>query len=187
TVGFISDLPHHLVAAFRATLEEVEAADIILHVRDIAHPDTEAQRQDVTKVLRDMGIDPEADARVVEVLNKIDLVPADDRDALVAQAVRAQGGRRDTVRGVSALTGEGFDGLYGLIDERMTSGRMVVDLTVDLHDGAALAWLYSKGEVLERQDDDCHAHLQVALDGADLARFERRYAYHPQNAEVQAD
>ncbi|HYH23500.1 MAG TPA: GTPase HflX [Azospirillum sp.] len=170
TVGFISDLPHHLVEAFRATLEEVDGADIILHVRDISHEDTDAQRDDVNDVLRDIGIDPETDDRVVEVLNKTDRLDDEARNAVIAQT------RRDPRKvAVSAVTGAGIDDLDALLDGRMNAGRQVVDLAVDLGNGAALAWLYDRGEVLERRDDESQAHLHVALDPADLARFEKRF------------
>lgn len=174
TVGFISDLPHGLVAAFRATLEEVDAADIILHVRDIAHPDSDAQRVDVETVLREMDIDTDADDRVVEVLNKVDQLDEEERAVVQAQC------RRDERKvAVSALTGEGIDALDALLDRRMNANRRVVDLSVGLADGAALAWLYDKGEVLDRHDDEDHAHLHVALDPADLARFEKRFGPPP--------
>ncbi|HYD64742.1 GTPase HflX [Azospirillum sp.] len=170
TVGFISDLPHHLVEAFRATLEEVDGADIILHVRDISHEDTDAQRDDVNDVLRDIGIDPEVDDRVVEVLNKIDRLDEEARDAVIAQT------RRDPRKvAVSAATGAGIDDLDALLDGRMNAGRQVVDLAIDLGNGAALAWLYDRGEVLDRRDDEHQAHLHVALDPADIARFEKRF------------
>ncbi len=171
TVGFISDLPHDLVAAFRATLEEVDAADIILHVRDIAHPDTDAQKADVHEVLGGMDIHPEEDDRVVEVLNKLDCLDEESR-----QAVLAQTARNPRAVAVSALSGEGIDALDHLLDERMNAHRQVVELSVELEDGAALAWLYARGEVLERRDDETSAHLQVSLDPADLARFEKRFA-----------
>jgi GTP-binding protein HflX len=174
TVGFISDLPTHLVAAFRATLEEVQAADIILHVRDIAHPDSEAQKADVDAVLRDLGIDQSEDDRVVEVLNKIDLLDSGARNALLAQAAR-----NDHMQAVSALTGDGLNELFGLLDRHMTADRVTVDLRVRIEDGAALAWLHDRGDVLERHDDEQFAHLRIALDKADLARFESRYDYHP--------
>jgi GTPase len=173
TVGFISDLPTHLVAAFRATLEEVQAADIILHVRDIAHPDSEAQKADVDAVLRDLGIDQGEDNRVVEVLNKIDLLDSGARNALLAQAAR-----NDHMQAVSALTGDGLGELFGLLDRHMTADRVTVDLKVRIDDGAALAWLHDRGDILERQDDEQFAHLRIALDKADLARFESRYDYH---------
>ncbi|MBI1209346.1 MAG: GTPase HflX [Azospirillum sp.] len=177
TVGFISELPTQLVAAFRATLEEVEAADIILHVRDIAHPDSEAQCLDVNAVLGDLGIDPASDPRLVEVLNKADLLDPISRGAAEAQLRR---NRDDHACLVSARTGLGFDALTNLLDRRMTAARSVVTLAVPLGDGAALAWLYHRGEVLDRQDgDDGMAQLAVALDAADLARFEHRYDYHP--------
>ncbi|WP_455178471.1 GTPase HflX [Azospirillum melinis] len=170
TVGFISDLPHGLVAAFRATLEEVDAADIILHVRDIAHIDSDAQKADVHEVLSDMGIDPEADDRVIEVLNKIDALDEESRAAVLAQT-----GRNPRAVAVSALSGEGIDNLDRLLDQRMNVNRQVVDLSVGLGDGAALAWLYAKGEVLDRRDDEEHAHLHVSIDPVDLARFEKRF------------
>ncbi len=174
TVGFISDLPHGLVAAFRATLEEVDAADIILHVRDIAHIDTDAQRADVYEVLSDMGLEADNDERVIEVLNKIDSLDEDSRAAILTQS-----GRNPRAVAVSARTGEGIDALDRLLDERMNAHRQVVDLDVALDDGAALAWLYSKGEVLERRDDEEQAHLQISIDPADLARFEKRFLQQP--------
>jgi len=170
TVGFISDLPHGLVAAFRATLEEVDAADIILHVRDIAHIDSEAQKADVHEVLSDMGIDPETDDRVIEVLNKIDVLDEESRAAILAQT-----GRNPRAVAVSALSGEGIDDLDRLLDQRMNVNRQVVDLSVELGDGAALAWLYAKSEVLDRHDDEERAHLHVSIDPVDLARFEKRF------------
>jgi GTPase len=174
TVGFISDLPHGLVAAFRATLEEVDAADIILHVRDIAHIDTDAQRADVYEVLSDMGLEADNDERVIEVLNKIDSLDEDSRAAVLTQTAR-----NPRAVAVSARTGEGIDALDRLLDERMNAHRRVVDLDVALDDGAALAWLYSKGEVLERRDDEERAHLQISIDPADLARFEKRFLQQP--------
>jgi GTPase len=166
TVGFISDLPTHLVAAFRATLEEVQAADIILHVRDIAHPDTEAQKADVDAILRDLGIDPESDPRVVEVLNKIDLLSPEEQARIDTRT-----DRQPKTAAVSAVTGEGIDRLMAVLDTQRTTGRQVVDIDVDLTDGATLSWVYAKGEVLNRQDDEDQAHLQVAIEPAHLARL----------------
>ncbi|WP_119680290.1 GTPase HflX [Indioceanicola profundi] len=175
TVGFISDLPHGLVEAFRATLEEVQAADIILHVRDVSHPDTEAQKADVEQVLKDLGITADTDDRLVEVLNKVDLLPEEERESLLRQARRAGG----TVA-ISALTGEGIDTLFDFIDRRMVAGRDVIELAVDLADGAAIAWLHSRGEILDRSDDETNAHLRVALEPADVARFTGRFGYEVQ-------
>ncbi len=177
TVGFISDLPTQLVAAFRATLEEVEEADIILHVRDISHPDTEAQRDDVLAVLAELGIDPEKDERIIEVLNKIDRLGPEDRARLLVQQAR-----RPELLPVSALEGEGIEAMLAAIDSRLAEERSVVSVDIDLADGGALAWLYRSGEVLERRDDEGVAHLRVGLDSAALKRFEGAYAYRPEPA-----
>jgi GTP-binding protein HflX len=167
TVGFISELPTELVAAFRATLEEVAEADVILHVRDAAHPDTGAQRADVIAVLENMAADGTLDShwrdRTIEVLNKADLlggvanVPA--RPGAVA---------------VSAITGEGLPALLNAIDARIASGMEVVDYIVPPSDGARLAWLYEHGEVIGRRDEDEAIHVTVRLLPADRARFERQ-------------
>nr|WP_198371122.1 GTPase HflX [Roseomonas rosulenta] len=170
TVGFISDLPTQLVEAFRATLEEVAAADIILHVRDIAHPDSAAQRADVLGVMAEMAEGPNAslepgwEGRVIEVLNKADLLGGID-----AVARRAPGAVP-----VSALTGEGLDELRRAIDARLSAGLETVELSVPTTDGAGLAWLYAHGEVLSRQDGEDAIRLTVRLSAADRARFEGR-------------
>ncbi len=169
TVGFISNLPTHLVAAFRATLEEVQNATVILHVRDIAHPDTEAQRDDVNAVLSDLGIDADAGSRVIEVLNKIDLLPVAEADV-----VRTVAARRPDAVAASALTGEGCDDLLNAVADRLDAGREILDLKVSLADGRMLAWLHERGEVLERHDDETFANLRVSLDPVDVARFEKR-------------
>ena len=172
TVGFISDLPHQLVAAFRATLEEVAEADLILHVRDIAHPDSEAQSSDVRRVLDDMvragTLDAEWPSRVLEVLNKSDLLAEEERIML---AERARGAVL-----VSALTGAGLDRLRSAIDQRLSAGVAVHRLAVAPWDGRALAWLYTHGEVVERRDGVAAIELAVRLSDEDLARFERRRA-----------
>ncbi len=174
TVGFISDLPTQLVAAFRATLEEVEEADLILHVRDVSHPDSEAQRDDVLTVLQELGIELEHDDRVVEILNKIDRLPVEERERLGWQEER-----KPELLPISALTGAGATRLLDFIDRRLSAGRSIVDLDVDLSDGGALAFLYRSGEVLERLDDDNVAHLRVGIDPTELARFETTYPYRP--------
>ncbi|MDR3515300.1 MAG: GTPase HflX [Azospirillaceae bacterium] len=173
TVGFISDLPTDLIAAFRATLEEVQAADIILHVRDLAHPDSEAQKADVARVLRDLDIDPDTDARMIEVLNKIDLIEPEARAAVLVQA-----GHSETQVAISAATGEGFDRLCALLDRVMTVDRQLVELLLSPGDGAAMAWLYGHAEVVGRHDDDAGNHVQVSIEPVALARFEHRYPYH---------
>jgi GTP-binding protein HflX len=147
TVGFISDLPTMLVAAFRATLEEVIEADLILHVRDVSHGDTEAQSHDVAQVLRELGIAPE-DPRLVEVWNKIDRVDAHERTRLENLAERQPSERRPAL--VSAATGEGVDRLIGLIDERLSAKRVTLHLTLDPADGAGVSWLHRHAEVMDK-------------------------------------
>lgn len=168
TVGFVSQLPTQLVAAFRATLEEVREADIILHVRDIAHPEAEAQKNDVHQVLRALGLEQAVEEGLIEVLNKIDLLDPEARAALHAIALRSN----HPMVPASAVTGEGREALLEALDDRLAEGRDVVELAISLADGATLAWLYRRGEVLSRSDDDAHAHLRVRLDPADLARLE---------------
>lgn len=170
TVGFISELPTQLVAAFRATLEEVREADIIVHVRDISHPESEAQKGDVNHVLRELGLAREVDEGLVEVLNKIDRLPKEAQDSLVEIATRSNA----PMIPLSALTGQGCDRLLACLDDRLAMGRDIVELDISLADGATLAWLYRKGEVLSRVDDESQAHLRVRLDPVDLARLEHR-------------
>ena len=165
TVGFIADLPTDLVAAFRATLEEVVEADVILVLSDAADPTRSSQRAAVHDVLADLGVDATADERIVEVYNKIDLLDQ-------AGQVRLRGMLRacDGV-GISAATGEGCDVLLAAIQSRLAAQRVIADLTVPLTDGASIAWLYRRGEVLRRRDDDEMAHMRVRLQPADAARF----------------
>jgi len=169
TVGFVSDLPTHLVAAFRATLEEVTEADLIIHVRDVHHPDTEAQRGDVHTVLADLGLGDAVEHGMVEALNKIDLIEPERRAMLQNQAQR----NRDVVP-ISAVTGEGCDGLMDVLDHRLDGDRHLVHLDVPVSDGAAIAWLYQHGEVVSRKDDEQAAHVAVRLSEADLGRFKSR-------------
>lgn len=169
TVGFISDLPTMLVEAFRATLEEVQAADLILHVRDIAHPDSATQRTDVNTVLAELGIDVRTDPRVMEVLNKVDLLDEEDAEAARDRAQRSDGGAP-----ISAKTGEGCEALLDRMAAQLGADRMVVDLSVDLGDGALMAWLYRHGDVLDRQDDGECAHFRVSLHPIDHGRLARR-------------
>jgi GTP-binding protein HflX len=173
TVGFVSDLPTHLVAAFRATLEEVTEADLVVHVRDVHHPDSPAQRDDVHSVLGDLGLDEVVQHGMVEALNKLDLLDPEARVVLQNQALR----NHDVVP-ISAATGEGCDRLLALLDLRLDADRLLVHLDVPVSDGAALAWLYAHGEVVSRRDDDDEAHVAVRLSEADLGRFKSRRAVH---------
>ncbi len=170
TVGFISDLPHELVAAFHATLEEVCEADVVVHVRDVSHPDTEAQKADVHGVLRELGLAEVVDSGMIEALNKIDLLTPDERDSVVNQASRST----SPALALSAVTGEGCKTLLTALDRRLSEARELVLADVALSDGKTLAWLYAHGEVVERDDNETHAHLKVRLDPADAARFARR-------------
>lgn len=180
TVGFISDLPTDLVAAFRATLEEVTAADIIVHVRDSADADTDAQREDVEAILENLlagavrgNDDGEGDTKgppaQLEVLNKIDLVDADER-ALLAERARHD----EDVVILSAQTGEGCADLLARVDAILAADENVETFDVPFADGAALAWLYEKGEVIERDDSGALAKVTVRLAARDVARFRRR-------------
>ena len=148
TVGFISDLPTMLVAAFRATLEEVIEADVILHVRDVSHEDTDAQSHDVEEVLSALGIDPNEEQRLIEVWNKIDRLDADGRARLKNLAERRPEDQRPVL--VSALSGQGIDDLVKAIEARLGLRRVVLDLVIDPADGAGMSWLYRHTEVMEK-------------------------------------
>jgi GTPase len=169
TVGFIADLPTELVAAFRATLEEVLEADIIVHVRDGAHGETEAQKRDVLKVLGDLGIEVDGDRRIVEVLNKVDLMDMGARRGLM----RSNGGRGPVA--ISALTGEGVSHLLTRIDSVLSQEAMRLDLALDPTDGAGIAWAYAHGRVFKRHDRTDAVHLGVSVDPPDVDRFLARY------------
>ena len=156
TVGFISDLPTMLVAAFRATLEEVIEADVILHVRDVSHEDAEAQLHDVEKILLELGIDPknQADGKrtLIEVWNKIDRLDADARARLRNIAERRPVEERPAL--VSALSGEGMDTLANAIEARLAAGRELIELDLDPGDGAAVSWLHRNTEVIRKTFGD---------------------------------
>ena len=168
TVGFVSDLPTQLVAAFRATLEEVNGADLIVHVRDIAHPDSEAQAEDVATVMRGIGIEGAGSVPMIEVWNKIDQLAPDALETLSAQAER-----RDDVVVVSALKGTGIERLAELLSLRLTAQHRCREITVDAGNGAALAWLHSHGEVLNQSHDGEQALISVRLSDEDYQRFNR--------------
>jgi GTP-binding protein HflX len=169
TVGFVSDLPTQLVAAFRATLEEVNAADLIIHVRDIAHPDSEAQRDDVCDVLREIGIGEGEGAPILEAWNKIDTLAGEEGEATAAEAARS-----DNVVPISALTGVGVEALSRAISERLSKGSRIRSVELDAHDGAALAWLHQHGEVVGEDVDGERVTMDVRLSDADWARFQAR-------------
>jgi GTPase len=162
TVGFISNLPTQLVAAFRATLEEVLEADVILHVRDISHEDAEAQQRDVDAVLRQLGIDPAAGDRIIEVWNKIDRFSAEERENLQNIAARRPAGHPCFL--VSAETGEGIDTLLSAIEERLAATRTTLSLSIDASDGAGISWLHRNAEVLNKELHDGRFDMTVRVD-----------------------
>jgi GTP-binding protein HflX len=178
TVGFVSDLPHQLIAAFRATLEEVLSADLILHVRDIAHPDTDAQKADVLDVLGELGALPadvegnEAGPAVIEVWNKLDLV--DDPDH--RHAIEERAGREDNIVLLSALTGEGVRELQRVMADLLGQAHRRYEIAVDPSNGAASAWLHAHGEVVDQDvAEDGTILMSVRLDPADFDRFQRQF------------
>ena len=170
TVGFISDLPTQLVAAFRATLEEVIEADVLLHVRDISHPDTEAQKKDVNAVLTELGVALEAQENMIEVWNKVDLLSEEDRTMLAGRSTAAK------QSAVSAITGEGIDALLDRIDRTLSRNFVDAMLSLDATDGAGLAWAYANGDVIRRQDaEDGSVSLELSLPMRAMPGFERRF------------
>jgi GTPase len=173
TVGFISDLPTMLVAAFRATLEEVIEADVILHVRDVSHEDSEAQSHDVETILAELGIEPD-DQRLLEVWNKIDRLDSEQRVRIFNAAERQQGRRHPLL--VSALSGEGIENLLTAIESRLGEARQTLQLLLDPSDGAGLSWLYRHSEVLSRQmRDDGRLEISVRADAKNAEMVKHKY------------
>lgn len=167
TVGFISDLPTSLIAAFRATLEEVLEADVILHVRDIAHAESDAQAADVSRVLTELGLDETARGHVIELWNKIDLLDEESRAARLAQAARAP-----ACVAISAVTGEGLDALLAAIEARLGQGDNIYEITLPPEDGKGLAWLHDRGEVLSQasaEDGTITLRVRMTADKAGQA------------------
>jgi GTP-binding protein HflX len=169
TVGFVSDLPTQLVAAFRATLEEVTAADIIVHVRDISHSATEAQAADVRAILIDLGVDIEAEDAplVIEAWNKIDLIEADQD-----QARLLEGRLPDNVKRISAQTGEGVDALVQLISQSLSEGHETETVTLPISDGKRLAWLHENGRILETEQKAGEMIMDVKMSSRNWGRFQ---------------
>jgi GTP-binding protein HflX len=174
TVGFISDLPTMLVAAFRATLEDVVEADVLLHVRDVSHGETEAQAGDVAVVLRELGIDPNDTRRIIEVWNKADLLSPEERERLATASGRQEGERRPIL--ISALTGEGIPELSATIQEHLALGRLSYEVDIAPEDGQGLAWLHENTEILDRSTlENGHTILQVRLGSGKEPRFLNRF------------
>ncbi len=192
TVGFIADLPTQLVAAFRATLEEVLEADIIIHVRDASDPDSEAQCQDVMDILRELGIGDNDTRPFVEVLNKADLLDDNTRMQFVNGAHRANNNATDAEMLevtksllISATTGEGIDDLITCLTDLFNASRQVVEFELGPEEGAPLAWLHSHGEVLEKEtQNDGSLRLTLRMTAPDIGRFAKQFGAWPvdQNA-----
>lgn len=164
TVGFISDLPHELVAAFRATLEEVLEADLILHVRDIAHPETEEQAADVGDILESLGVDE--DVRLIEVWNKIDMLSPQTRAALQVQDARTEG-----VHAISAVTGEGIPALLSAIDAVFAEPVFEAELALGFEDGRRRAWLHQEGVITSETEGEDGYHLHLRWTARQRDRF----------------
>jgi GTP-binding protein HflX len=167
TVGFVSDLPTELIAAFRATLEEVREADLLVHVRNMAHPDREAQREDVEDVLASLGLAEEGAPPRIEAWNKVDLLSDEERQRLCEEA-----SRREDVVPLSAVTGEGFGELRERMSECLRSGEEVHQVRLPASAGEKIAWLHARGEVLDQTLDHDELQLSVRLSPDNWARFQ---------------
>jgi GTP-binding protein HflX len=167
TVGFVSDLPTQLVAAFRATLEEVASADLLIHVRDMAHPDHEAQRDDVEEVLGSLGISKESGPPRLEAWNKLDLLGGDDRQELLGEA-----DRHEDVVPISALTGWGVDQLRERAAEQLRSGAQLHQIRLPAGDGGRIAWLHARGDVVDQRVDEEEIELSVRLSPDNWDKFQ---------------
>ena len=172
TVGFISDLPTQLIAAFRATLEEVLEADLILHVRDVSSDETEAQAEDVVSVLRDLGVEESTLDGAIEVYNKVDLLDGAGRQAWENEAARREG-----VICVSALSGHGVEDLLALVAETLAAAETLVRVDLPASDGAALAWLHDAADVRDTAAEGATMSLTVSISDTDAQRFARRFGY----------
>jgi GTP-binding protein HflX len=169
TVGFISELPTQLVAAFRATLEEVISADLIVHVRDISHPDSDAQREDVERVLKEIGAGTEGGQGMIEAWNKTDLLSGE-----AAERVAAEAARREDVVPISALTGTGVDALLERAAARLRKGARLRTVRIAASDGETIAWLHANGEVVASRSDGLATEYEVRLSETGWARFDSR-------------
>ena len=167
TVGFVSDLPTELIAAFRATLEEVTGADLILHIRDIAHPDSEAQAADVRSVLRSLGLEEGEGPPILEVWNKVDALDADTLAAIEGEAAR-----RDDVVLVSALSGEGVKELRETVAARLHRGAQLYSVRIPANNGQRIAWLHARGDVVDQRLADDVVEIEVRLAPADWEKFQ---------------
>jgi len=167
TVGFVSDLPTELIAAFRATLEEVQSADLIVHVRDMSHPDREAQSEDVEDVLKSLGLADEGAPPRLEAWNKVDLLSDEERTRLLEEAKR-----REDVVPISALTGDGLDLLRDRMSDKLRCGEQIHEIRLQAGQGDRIAWLHARGEVLNQVLNHDEVQLSVRLSPENWARFQ---------------
>lgn len=177
TVGFISNLPTHLIAAFRATLEQTVYADVIVHVIDASRHDYDLQRQDVIDILQDLGIEYESDARVIEVYNKLDKLTDEDEIEDMRRHIHFD----ERACGVSAITGQGVDDFLSLVAAHLDRARETVRYILSYADGKAMSWLYENTEVLERKDQDGKIILEVSIDVVDIDIFQNRFDILPED------
>ncbi|MBL4647347.1 MAG: GTPase HflX [Gammaproteobacteria bacterium] len=166
TVGFISNLPHELIAAFRATLEEVCEADLLLHIRDISHPQTLQQQDDVLKILDVLDLSEKVEKSTFHVLNKMDLLSENEKESLPQT--------RSLYR-ASASTGEGLPELLAAIDEKITSSEHLYTYDIPFQEGASLAWLHENGDMIKSSATETHTHLEVRLCPKDAERFKKKF------------
>ena len=181
TVGFISDLPTHLIAAFRATLEHVEHADIILHVRDMSNPNNEEQRNDVIDIMRDLGIDYDEDERIIEVLNKIDLLD-DEAQADLEQTLRFPKNKIDMIP-VSAIKKTGFEALRHCISEKLMRDHQTVRFDIPFENGKAIAWLHQYADIIDTKNGTHAIEMHARLSKADIGRFVDKFNIAPYQEE----
>ena len=172
TVGFISDLPTHLIEAFRATLDQTQYADVILHVRDSTQTDYEQHKEEVSRIMGDLGIDYESEERVFEIINKIDVCSEARRNEIERDSKF-----NDHILPVSAMTGEGIDKLLQTVDEFLSRNWNQVRYALPSSDGKAIAWLYQHAEVLEMKEGEDVMTLLVHIDPANQNRFEGLFPY----------
>ncbi|MCB1835287.1 MAG: GTPase HflX [Geminicoccaceae bacterium] len=170
TVGFITDLPTSLIAAFRATLEEVLEADLLLHVRDITHSETAEQAGDVVQVLDELGVDEQTrNRRMIELWNKADLLEGEHQQAIVTEAAR-----HDGIRLASAVSGEGLDDVLTLIDARLARDDRTVTVRLAHDQGSILSWLHQQGRILSRTDDEDGSIVDISLNETALSQLEQK-------------
>ena len=169
TVGFISDLPTHLVEAFQATLEQVVEADIILHVRDVSRADHQRQADDVIEILESLGVEYETDHRILEVWNKIDQCDEED-----LSEIRRKAKFNEQICAISAITGEGIEQLFERINEILSYGHIETEIALPVTDGQNLAWLYQNAEVLSREDNEHEVNLNVLISDSNFEKYKQR-------------